>query len=171
MNTDNRIEDFIRANREEFDHLKAPTGLWRKIDRDLRPQVGVHPLWKWAAVAASALLLVSVGYVFGSREVAPPAVAGWAEYQEAEQYYASEIAQKMDEIRNVGAEEQVLEDIKMLDAVYAELRQQLFDDPNADPELILSAMIRYQQQKLDLMEKILNRIDKYQRHESKAHSM
>jgi hypothetical protein len=171
MNADNRIEEFIRTNRAAFDHLEAPTGLWRKIDRDLRPRAGVHPLWKWAAVAASAMLLVSVGYLFGSREDAMPAVAGWAEYQEAEKYYANEIAQKMDEIRLVGAEEQVLEDMKMLDAVYAELRQQLFDDPNADPQVILSAMIRHQQQKLDLMEKILNRIDKYQRHEGKAHPM
>ena len=66
---------------------------------------------------------------------------------------------------------QVLTDIQVLDEVYEQLRKQLLEDPNADTELLLSAMIRHQQQKLDIMEKILNRVDKYQSNESSNHEM
>lgn len=166
MNTpDRQLESFVRTHREAFDDRTAPAGLWNRIDRDLRPVRTVHPIWKWTAVAASALLLVLSGYLFGLRTPKAPPVAGWSEYQEAEAYYTTAISEKMDQIRQVGADQEVLEDIRMLDDVYEQLRSELFDDPNADPQLILSTMIRHHQQKLDIMEKILERIDKYKKHE------
>jgi len=163
---DRQFESFVRSHRDAFDDRTAPAGLWHRIDRDLRPVRTVHPVWKWTAVAASALVLVLSGYLFGLRTPKAPAVAGWSEYQETEAYYTTAISQKMDQIRRVGAEQEVLQDIQMLDDVYEQLRAELFDDPNADPQLILSTMIRHQQQKLDIMEKILQRIDKYQPNDS-----
>lgn len=168
MKRQDSLEDFIRDNRASFDDLKAPDRVWTRINKQDRP---VHSLWKWTAVAASALLLIAVGYIFGIRTQAQPEIAGWDEYQEAEQYYQDRIDRKMERIKALPVSQEVLTDIQVLDEVYEQLRKQLLEDPNADAELLLSAMIRHQQQKLDIMEKILNRVDKYQNNESSNHEM
>ena len=168
MKKQDPLETFIRDNRASFDDLKAPDQVWARISKQDRP---VHSLWKWSAVAASALLLIAVGYIFGMKTQAQPAIAGWEEYLEAEQYYQDRIDRKIEKIKTLPVGQEVLTDIKVLDEVYEQLRQQLLEDPNADAELLLSAMIRHQQQKLDIMEKILNRVDKYQGNETSNHEM
>lgn len=168
MKRQDSLEDFIRDNRASFDDLKAPDRVWTRINKQDQP---VQSLWKWTAMAASALLLIAVGYIFGIKSQAQPEIAGWDEYKEAEQYYQDRIDRKMEKIKSLPVGEEVLSDIQVLDEVYEQLRKQLLDDPNADTELLLSAMIRHQQQKLDIMEKILNRVDKYQNNESSNHEM
>ena len=168
MKEQDPLETFIRDNRSSFDDLKAPQRVWGRIDKKDRPVIN---LWKWSAVAASALLLVAVGYIFGIKDQARPDVAGWDEYMEAENYYQSRIDMKMQEIKTLPVSQEVINDIQVLDEVYAQLRKQLMEDPNANTQLLLSAMIRHQQQKLDVMEKILNRVDKYQKSESNNHEM
>jgi hypothetical protein len=142
--------------------------VWARIDQKDRP---VFNLWKWSAVAASALLLVAVGYIFGIKAQAQPDIAGWDEYLEAEKYYQARIDQKMEKIRTLPVSQEVMTDIQVLDEVYEQLREQLLEDPNANTELLLSAMIKHQQQKLEVMEKILNRVDKYQKDENHNHEM
>ena len=112
-----------------------------------------------------------MGYIFGIKAQAQPDIAGWDEYMEAENYYQSRIDNKMKVIRTLPVSEEVMNDIQVLDEVYEQLRKQLMEDPNANTQLLLSAMIRHQQQKLDVMEKILNRVDKYQKSESNNHEM
>ncbi len=168
MNKRSSLEDFIREHRSEFDDLKAPSGLWEKIDQR-KPQV--HSLWKWSAIAASALLLISVGYIFGTRVNRQPEIAGWKEYQETEQYYESRIQSKMDQIKTLPVSDEVTADIQVLDDVYQQLRTQLLEDPNANSQVLLNAMIHHQQQKLEIMEKILNRVDKYKTNEKEGHQM
>ena len=77
----------------------------------------------------------------------------------------------MEKVRTLPVGEEVLNDIQVLDEVYQELRKQLLEDPNANAELLLSAMIRHQQQKLGIMEKVLHHVDKYQSNESKPSEM
>lgn len=168
MNEQDPLEAFIRDNRSSFDDLKAPERVWARIDKKDTQRIN---LWKWSAVAASALLLVAVGYIFGIKAQAQPDIAGWDEYMEAENYYQSRIDNKMKVIRTLPVSEEVMNDIQVLDEVYEQLRKQLMEDPNANTQLLLSAMIRHQQQKLDVMEKILNRVDKYQKSESNNHEM
>jgi len=168
MKKQDPLEDFIRDNRTSFDDLKAPAGIWARIDKKDKPVIN---LWKWSAVAASALLLVAVGYIFGMKTQAQPDIAGWDEYMEAEKYYQDRIARNMEKIKTLPVSQEVMTDIQVLDEVYAQLRKQLMEDPNANTELLLSAMIRHQQQKLEIMEKIVNRVDKYQYNESSNHEM
>lgn len=169
MNKGDRLEEFVKANRSSFDDLKAPQHIWAHIDKKNRPSV--TPMWKWTAVAASALLLIAVGYIFGIKTETAPEIAGWDEYLEAEKYYQARIEGKMKKIQTLPVGEEVMHDIQLLDEVYEQLRQQLVDDPNANAELVLSAMIKHQQQKLDVMEKILDRVDKYKHNENENHEM
>ena len=168
MNKRSSLEDFIREHRAEFDDLKAPPGVWKRLDQR---QPRVHHLCKWSAVAASALVLISLGYIFGARVNSVPNIAGWKEYQETEQYYESRIQSNMDKIKTMSVSHEVMADIQVLDDVYRQLRTQLLEDPNADPQVILNAMIKYQRQKLEIMEKILTRVDKYQKNEKQGHEM
>ena len=98
-------------------------------------------------------------------------ITGWDEYRETEQYYQSRINQKMEIIKTLGVGNEVMEDIRVLDDVYYELKTQLMKDPNADADVLLNAMIRHQQQKLKVMEEILGRVDKYKTNENESQEM
>ncbi len=162
------LEKFISSNKAAFDDLKAPDAVWARIDRKDRP---VHQMWKWSAVAASALLLIAVGYILGDRADATPQSSGWAEYQETENFYQARVNQKLDEIKTLPVSDQVRADLKMLDDVYDELRKQLVADPNADAHVILTAMVKHNKQKLEVLEKIINRVNKYNKNENQNHEI
>jgi len=157
------LEQFIRDNRNVFDDLKAPKGLFDKI---VPRQEKQSPMWKWMAIAASALLLISIGYITGARSQPESLIIGWNEFQEAEQFYQSRIDTKMDELKTLPVSSEVLSDIQTLDEVYAQLRKQLLNDPNADSKVLLSAMIKHQKQKLEVMDQILHRVEKYKKNEN-----
>jgi len=157
------LENFIHENRDAFDDLKAPKGLFEKI---VPRERNTNPLWKWMTIAATALLLIAVGYIVGTKTSPETRVAGWNEFQEAEQYYQSKIDAKMELIKTLPVSNEVMSDIQVLDEVYVQLRKQLLEDPNADSKLLLHAMIKHQKQKLDVMDDILNRVEKYKNNEN-----
>ena len=163
MNKNDRLERFIHENRDAFDDLKAPKGMFEKI---MPPDRRVSPAWKWMAVAASALLLIMSGYIIGTKTSPEARVAGWDEFQEAEQFYQSKIDAKMELIKTLPVSNEVMSDIQVLDEVYGQLRKQLLEDPNADSKILLHAMIKHQKQKLDVMDDILNRVEKYKTNEN-----
>ena len=162
------LEEFIRSNRESFDDLKAPARVWKRIGKRSAP---VHHLWKWSAIAAGALLLLAVGYIMGNSGNRMYHSQEWAEYQEAEQYYQTRVNQKLSEVKTLPVSDQVLTDLQMLDEVYEELRKQLLEDPNASPQVLLAAMVKHQQQKLDVLEKIINRLNKYNHQKNDKHEI
>jgi hypothetical protein len=162
------LEQFIISHRAAFDDKKAPAGVWAKLDKKDAP---VHHLWKWSAIAASALLLMAIGYIIGDHMNAGNQTARWAEYQETEQFYQTRINQKMDEVKALPVSHEVLNDLQMLDEVYDELKKQLLADPNADANVLLMAMVKHQQQKLDVLEKIINKMNKYNKNENRNHEI
>jgi hypothetical protein len=168
MKNKDSLEQFIAGNRAAFDDKKAPAGVWARIDKKDAP---VHSLWKWSAIAASALLLIAVGYILGDNTNARNQTSGWAEYTETEQFYQVRINQKMDEVKTLPVSNEVLNDLQMLDEVYDELKKQLLADPNADANVLLMAMVKHQQQKLDVLEKIINRMNKYNKNENNNHEI
>jgi hypothetical protein len=168
MRNKDSLEKFITNNRSSFDDLKAPSGVWTRIEKKDRP---VFHMWKWSAVAASALLLIAIGYILGDRANAPVQNEQWAEYQETENFYQAQVSQKLDEIKSLPVSEEVLSDIQMLDDVYEDLRRQLMDDPNADARILLTAMVKHNKQKLEVLEKIISRVNKYQKNENQNHEI
>jgi hypothetical protein len=162
------LEEFIRSHRQEFDDLKAPSRVWYHVNPS-PPRVNV--MWKWTAVAASALLLVLSGYLIGSRSGNPRDIAGWKEYQDKSQYYEAQIEQKLVQLKAMNIGDDVLSDIRLLDHVYQEMRDQILNDPGADTEALFNAMIRHQRQKLEVMEEIINRYDKYTPDENEVREM
>lgn len=167
MKKKDSLERFVSTHRQEFDDLKAPSRIWGTVLPTNEP---VHSIWKITAVAASALLLIALGYILGFKTQATN-TAGWDQFEETEKYYTTRINQKMEQIKTLGVSDEVIGDIQILDDVYHEMRSQLMDDPNANPKLLLSTMIKHHKQKLEVMEKIVNRVDKYQSNEKDNHEM
>lgn len=168
MKDKSALEEFIIQNRSAFDDLKAPDHNWDAINDK---QSVVSPMWKWLAIAASALVLIGSGYILGVRSHSQTSITGWDEYLETEAYYVTRIDQKMDEIRALDVSHEVMSDIRLLDDVYHELKAQLTEDPNADTQLLLNTMIKHQQQKLEVMDEILKRVDKYKKQDETIHEM
>jgi hypothetical protein len=154
------LEKYITDNKAAFDDLKAPPSVWKGIERKLEPKV--HHIWKWSAMAASALLLVAVGYIFGMRSSATDTIAGWEQFEKAEEFYQSRINVRLDKINALPVSDEVMADIKVLDEVYQQLREELLRDPNADAHVLLATMIKHQKQKLEVLDKILDRVNQHE---------
>lgn len=159
MKTEDPLENFIRQHRDAFDDQRAPQHVWRKIKTKQPASVPMY--WKWSAIAASMLLLLSVGYILGNHTDPGENIQGWAEFKEAESYYQSRIQAKMEEMKALEVSDDVLTDIQVLDEVYADLKKQLLENPGADSQRLLAAMIKHQKQKLDVMDAIMERVNKY----------
>ncbi|HAL52130.1 hypothetical protein [Sphingobacterium multivorum] len=60
------LKDFVNANREAFDQREPSADLWNKIRPQVVPTVQerkIKPLWKWASIAAAALLVWTATFI------------------------------------------------------------------------------------------------------------
>ena len=158
------IENFIRDNRDAFDHREPRSDVWESISRKLpgRPS-GIHWMWKAAAVIffmSTAVLLVQK---FEKNDV--PALAEQremsSEFNQVEQFYFEQISEKknlIDELQKDNIPEiDVLAELQKLDAMYLVLRQQYDTEPTAEviDALTLNLLVR-----IDLLNKTLEDLDK-----------
>lgn len=61
-NMSNELEKFIKDNREEFDEVHPPAGLWNKIEDQIQPQKkAVVVKIGWIKMAAAAAVIAAVG--------------------------------------------------------------------------------------------------------------
>jgi len=70
----NRLEDFVRDHREEFDSEEPDNKIWEKISREMDPDkdkkkqtsvVQIPVRWiKWSAAAAVILVIIGAGWYF-----------------------------------------------------------------------------------------------------------
>lgn len=174
-----RLEEFIRQNRSEFDDHDLPSGAWKKIERELVPRRRSHswlmPVLKVAAVVALlALSFLAVRRLADRERPGGPAGnlsgqtldqsidAGLARQQKQ---YISLIGIKRDELRQLQRTEPELytefaSEIEKLERSYASLRSELEAAP--DRELVLEAMIqnlRYQTELLNRQLAIIQRVN------------
>ncbi len=60
------LKDFVNANREAFDQREPSADLWNKIRPQVVPTVQerkIKPYWKWASIAAAALLVGTATFI------------------------------------------------------------------------------------------------------------
>jgi hypothetical protein len=60
------LKDFVNANREAFDQREPSADLWNKIRPQVVPTVQerkIKPLWKWASIAAAALVVGTATFI------------------------------------------------------------------------------------------------------------
>jgi len=182
-----RLEDFIKANREEFDDLEIKAGLWGNIEERLPAGFEEAPKQKKTfslgfvmRVAATVIVVMSISFVLYLRNEKSSNTVNLAainpQYAEQQQHYTKLISNKLSELKIITKSNpqlylQFTAEIAKMDSTYKKLNNDLATSPNQ--ELVLRAMIRNLQIQTDALNQELiiieqfNQIKKQQQNETK----
>ncbi len=177
MKTD-RLEQFVRDHREDFDDLTPDPGLWNQVELPEKKTIKLN--WKTIGVrvAATVVIFISAYYFHDfmdarqdSRMASNQQLMDNEAYQslmEAEVFYTTQINYKKDELfRRTSSHPQlrdiILEELTDLDLVLQELKADLSD--NAANEEVVEAMIQNYRLKLRVLEEILVQLQKPEENE------
>jgi hypothetical protein len=171
-----RLEDFIKANREQFDDLEPRADLWSRIENELPGEVQDAPkkceakmfsLGFVLRVAASVVVFMGLGFVIFLKSVEHKQVDLAAinpEYAKQQMHYASMVESKRVELKKVAQTDPELYkefsgEIAHMDSTYKKLNAELATSPNQ--ELVLREMIRTLQTQLDVLNRQLDVIERF----------
>ena len=168
-----RLENFIRENKKDFDQFEPPADLWVKIEKQLdggqitslRPlvikKVRVVRLNFLLKMAASVLVVLCAGLWFYQYQIKQSSDLSNIDPQLAKQqvHYATLIEIKRSELKRIEKEEPLLyqefsSEIRKMDESYQRLKNDLPGSPNQ--EETVKAMIRNLQIQTELLNQQLN---------------
>lgn len=155
-----RLEEFVKTHRNEFDTDEPKQELWDRIATDLgREDEKVKPIGRsvWLWKAAVAVLLIAVTYLavdkFLPVEQEIPTMATIEDFEEFEAFYTSIITEKSSKLSMELEGEKFFNyleaDIEELDAIYVELKETFKSDQGG--EQVLSTLVHLLRQKLHLI--------------------
>ncbi|HUX95201.1 MAG TPA: hypothetical protein VMV47_05650 [Bacteroidales bacterium] len=161
-----RLEEYIKKNRESLDiHTPSPE-VWDRVNRELKPARAVK---KWLAIAASVAVLTAMSLIFyqiGRNSVNPDMVTQFRgelpskiQLKEAEAYYTSQINELYREAEpllaaNPELQDELNSDISQIDSIYADLKEDLKD--NIANQDVVEALIRNYTIKIKILEDMLS---------------
>ena len=171
------LEKFIQENREDFDRNYPNSAVWDRISdeldkREYRHQPRIYTIMR---LAAAIVLVLAVGFVIGmysfssdqeQQMLANIGPETYQRYQDINNYYTHQVSSKMDEVQdlksvnNNGDSVSLSEDLQQLDAIFTELKQELMNNHKADEEKIIDAMILNYQTKLEILERVADKLKK-----------
>jgi hypothetical protein len=183
-----RLENFIRDNKKEFDQFDPPAAVWEKIEKQLDEKrlnsssagnkaekvVRLSFLLKVAATVIIVLGAGLWGYQYQKKESADLSNID-PQLAKQQVYYASVIETKRRELKQIEKEEPQLysefsSEIRKMETSYQKLKSDLPGSPNQ--EETVKAMIRNLQiqtellnQQLNIIQQI-NNVKKEQKHET-----
>ncbi|WP_423148735.1 hypothetical protein [Rubrolithibacter danxiaensis] len=166
-----RLENFIRNNKRDFDEFEPPADLWNKIEEKLNDSIEIQPkhervikLSSLIKVAAMLLIVLTAGFIFFNYEKKQAIEISNIDPKLAKQqmHYASLIQQKRQEIQQIEKEDPQLfkefsSEIKSMDVNYQKLKNDLSTSPNQ--EETVKAMIRNLQIQLQVLNQQLKIIE------------
>ena len=175
-----RLENFVNENRSAFDDKVPKDFLWDNIEAELdklqteekivEPTIKVVSLrqriYRYAKVAAIGLMLLVAGGFIGSywtmqqqKSVTLSSIS--KEYEELESFYSKKVNQQMSELKKYNYDQNIEKDIDELDAAFKELEKELNKQGKVtDNELIINEMIDNYQAKIEILERVLNSLEK-----------
>jgi hypothetical protein len=159
-----RLDDFVRQHREQFDLREPDPSIWLKINPANAPVAKERRPMRWLRVAAAVAMIFAgstAGIYFLTGEKAETDQYSselYREIQETERYYSQMVNQRYDELKpylasDPAAEEMLSIDMTELDEVYSELKEDLKD--NASNPEVIEAMILNYRVKLEILEDLL----------------
>ena len=161
-----QLEKFVVAHREDFDVANPDPGIWSAIESKLPSQRSREvAMWRWIAAAAVGLVLIMSGFILGLRMDEDPGVGISAEYEEflqAEQYYKIQINDRMNALGAYEPDDGLQSDIRELEGSYDELAKELNQGWHPNQQEILKALIQNYQTRIDLLERVLDRVEEGQ---------
>ena len=179
-----RLEEFVNANRDEFDDIEPSADLWSRIEQDLpahfvqpkKDEAKTFSLGFVLRIAASVIVVMGISFVLYLRNQNTNNI-NYASinpvYAEQRIQYTRLIANKRTELQAVAHTDPQLykefsaETTKM-DSIYRKLNSDLATSPN--PELVLRAMIRNLEIQTQVLNQQLNVIEQYNQIKNKNES-
>lgn len=166
-----KIKEFIKDNKQEFEVKSPSENLWAKIEAELdqkkQPKKSFK-LYQWMSIAA--LLLVSLGIYFTynyerSQDIGVADIN--KEYGLKESRYANEIKEKKDSLVHYASANPVLydkftADLKNLDEEYERLKVEL--PKSLNQTLVVKAMVKNREMQLRVLNQqlmIINQVNQY----------
>lgn len=155
------LEDFIRKNREGFDHREPGENVWSNIESNVKPR---NSWWSsvtiWRAAAVLFMGLSAYLFVAKSNPTRPADAAQWqGELRDVETFYKEQIAEKVALIENFEngyEDDSFTQDLQKLDAMYQVLREEMKSKPSAKVKdaLVLNMIIR-----IDLLNQQIKKLE------------
>ncbi len=162
-----RLEDFVRQHREEFDLREPDPSVWLKINPANAPVVKEKRPMRWLRIAAAIAVIFagsSAGIYFltgGNNDADLYSQELYMEMQETEAFYTMMVSDRYEELKpylvsDPLANEMLSADMEELDEVYHELKNDLKDNIS-NPEVIEAMVLNYRI-KLEILEDLLNQL-------------
>lgn len=161
------LENFVLDKREAFDDAIPSLKVWADIDRALNKPSVSQPLtfqrfFKVAAAVAAILVVGGFGGSLLTRWQQADSVAIIEkvnpEYLEMEQYYRQQISTKVQQLARYEPNGTFMSDMKKMDQVMAELKEELCVAPKGQEEEIIATMIQTYQTKVAILERVLEQM-------------
>lgn len=169
----NRLEEFVKGNKRQFEVNGPSDQLWEKISAGLdqqKPEKKSFKLYQWMSVAALVLATVSIFTLYQRSQNKPIKMADVnpAVGQKAVQF-VSQIEEKKDSLAVFEKTDPALygkfnQDLSQLAKDYEKLKKQLQDSPNK--EFVVRAMMKnleLQSQVLSQQLMIFNQVNQYKK--------
>lgn len=162
-----RLEDFVKQHREQFDLHEPDPSVWLKIRPEGVPMQQERRSLRWLRVAA-ALAIIFAGFTAGIYFLSGGRTQQdlysselYQEIRETEDYYSQLVSERYREVESyLGSDPSTKEmldaDMEELDQVYMELKEDLND--NASNPEVIEAMILNYRVKLEILEDLLNQL-------------
>jgi hypothetical protein len=159
-----RLEEYIRRNRDELDKLEPSREVWQRISKNSGN--GRYRLYKWVAAAASIVIIAAISILIpkNSDNAPYPEISAGRKYEkdaqvkEMEQYYNSVISSLYSEAAPLMTEYPELKsefssDINHLDSIFYSIRNDLKD--NIANQEVISALIQNYRIRIKILEDML----------------
>lgn len=154
------LEQFVQQNREAFDAEMPSQHIWQEVEKTF-PRRRIHI--RVLRMAATIALVLGLGIVIG-RYAAPQSESELVlsdisqEYAELEYFYTQKINQKIDLLKTEKPDDKALSDISELEKEFEGLKKEL-QQTNTSDEQVIHAMIENYRTKIEILERVLNRIN------------
>jgi len=155
------LRKYIREHADDFDDENPPQNMWSRIECRLANEP-IRKTWTMSRkllAAASVLLLIGLGFAAGSLTVKKNTIAEIApEFAETASFYQRKIDSKKRAVAVLATDSIWVDDINQLELVMNELKEELEQNPDASKVDIIQAMINNYNIRLEIMDKILDKI-------------
>jgi hypothetical protein len=179
-----RLEDFIKANREEFDDIEPGAGVWEGIEKQLpdlpgeisrkgRKTFSLGFVLRVAALVIVAMSISFILYLQNEKNSRVNVAAINPEYAREQAHYTTLISTKRKELKTLSKFDPQLytefsTEIGKMDSTYKKLYKDLATSPNQ--ELVLRAMIRNLQIQTEVLNQQLNVIEQFNQIKKEQHN-
>jgi len=166
-----RLEEFVKENRHEFDGMEPSDKIWESISQrlDVQPKQKSRRI-SWMKVAAVVAILIGIPAIvyqlrFSHQSQMAKAVQVDPEVQElieAEAFYAQEVSGKLVEIQKCykiypELKGEIEGDLNELEAMYISLKSDLKE--NISNKEVIEAMIDNNRNRMKLVDDVLEQIN------------